>query len=71
MDIHSKFKKDIRILESAAREEIVLPVKNIKLYKKVKRFYQQEGVVFSGDPEDDYEILRDYLYADLVAPELK
>lgn len=69
MDIHSKFKKDIRILESAAREEIFLPVKNIKLYKKVKKYYQQEGVLFSGDPEDDYEILMDSLYMDLVGKE--
>jgi hypothetical protein len=36
----------------------------IDIYK-VRRYYEQNGVVFSGDPEDDYEMLIDYLYDDL------
>lgn len=61
----TKFKKDIQTLRSAANGEIYLDVKNPKLYKKVRRFYENEGVVFSGDPLDDYEILMEYVYADL------
>ena len=40
-------------------------VKNPKLYKKVRKFYENSGVVFSGDPLDDYDILLDYLASDL------
>jgi hypothetical protein len=31
----------------------------------VRRYYEQEGVVFSGDPLDDYEMLMEYIYNDL------
>jgi hypothetical protein len=65
MTLTSKFKKDINYLRSAVNGEIVLAVKNPKLYKKVKRYYENEGVVFSGDPQDDYEIVMDYIYQDL------
>tara|TARA_B100002019_G_scaffold274531_1_gene271593 strand:+ start:124 stop:348 length:225 start_codon:yes stop_codon:yes gene_type:complete len=65
MTITSKFKKDVQVLISAANGEFYLDVKNPKLYKKVRRYYENEGVVFSGDPEDDYEILMEYLFQDL------
>jgi len=66
MTLTSKFKKDINTLRQAANCELHLGIKNPKLYKKVKRYYEQNGVVFSGEYEDDYEILIDYLYEDLV-----
>jgi len=65
MTIAEKFKKDISTLKSAASGEIYLDVKNPKLFKKLRRFYENEGVVFSGDPLDDYEILIDCLNEDL------
>jgi hypothetical protein len=65
MTIAEKFKKDINILKSAASGEIYLDVKNPKLFKKLRRFYENEGVIFSGDPLDDYEILIDCLTEDL------
>ncbi len=57
MTLTSKFKKDIGILRAAANREIYLDVKNPKLYKKVKRYYVNEGLVkLSGeDPDVDYE----------------
>jgi hypothetical protein len=70
MDITLKFKKDIQTLRKAANNEFYLDVKNPKLYKKVFKFYQSNGVVFSGDPMDDYEMLMDYLYQDLQATEV-
>ena len=70
MTLTSKFKKDIQTLRSAANGEIYLDVKNPKLYKKVRRFYENEGVVFSGDPLDDYEILMEYVAADLEPVEI-
>ena len=42
MTLTSKFKKDIGTLRAAANKEIFLDVKNPKLYKKVKRYYQEE-----------------------------
>lgn len=70
MTITSKFKKDIQILRSAANGEIFLDVKNPKLYKKIRRYYENEGVVFSGDPLDDYDILMEYIAADLETVEV-
>lgn len=61
MSLTSKFKKEISTLRAAANGDFYLDVKNPKLYKKVKRYYQNVGVVFSGDPLDDYEMMMDYL----------
>ena len=69
MSLIQKFKKDVSTLQLAANGEIYLDVKNPKLYKKVRRFYENEGVVFSGDPLDDYEILMEYIAGDLEAVE--
>ena len=65
MSLTAKFKKDIMTLKAAANGEFYLDVKNPKLYKKLRRFYVNEGVVFSNDVEDDYEILMDQLATDL------
>ena len=65
MSLTSKFKKDIQTLRGAANGDFYLDVKNPKLYKKVRRYYENMGVVFSGDPLDDYEILMEYVYQDL------
>jgi len=61
MSLTVKFKKDIQILKSAANKEIFLDVKNPKLFKKVRKFYESTGVIFSGDPLDDYDILMEYI----------
>jgi hypothetical protein len=65
MALTEKFKKDISTLRAAATGEIFLDVKNPKLFKKVRRFYENNGVVFSGEPLDDYEMLMEQIYADL------
>ena len=70
MSLTAKFKKDTSTLRSAANGDFYLDVKNPKLYKKVKRYYQNNGVVFSGDPLDDYEILMDYIIVDLETVEV-
>ena len=55
MTLNSKFKKDISTLRAAINEEIFLDVKNPKLYKKIKRYYENTGVEFVGeDPDADY-----------------
>ena len=52
MTITTKFKKDITTLRSAVEGDFFLDVRNPKLYKKVRKYYQSEGVEFSGDPLD-------------------
>ena len=70
MDLSSKFKKDVQTLRGAANGEFFLDVKNPKLYKKVRRYYENAGVVFSGDPLDDYDILMEYIFNDLEPVEV-
>ena len=70
MTLTSKFKKDISTLRAAATGEIFLDVKNPKLLKKVRRYYENEGIVFSGDPLDDYDILLEQIAVDLESMEV-
>ena len=67
MTLTSKFKKDISTLRAAANQEIFLDVKNPKLYKKVKRYYLNEGLVnlTEEDPEYDYNIIMRCVAQDL------
>ena len=70
MTLAEKFKKDVDTLWGAANGDFYLDVKNPKLFKKVRRYYENNGVVFSGDALDDYEILVDCLVQDLEAVEV-
>lgn len=70
MTLTSKFKKDIQTLKGAVNGEFFLDVKNPKLLKKVRRFYENEGIVFSGDPLDDYDILMEQVAIDLETVEV-
>ena len=69
MTLTSKFKKDLQTLRGAVNGDFFLDVKNPKLLKKVRRYYENEGVVFSGDPLDDYDILMEQIAIDLEAVE--
>ncbi len=72
MTLTSRFKKDLSTLRSAANREIFLDIKNPKLFKKVRRYYEREGLVeLTGEPLDDYEILMDVIATDLQAIEVK
>jgi hypothetical protein len=51
--------------------DFFLDVKNPKLFKKVRKFYENDGVTFSGDPLDDYDILIDCLAEDLELQEVE
>ena len=70
MSLTYKFKKDIGTLRSAANGDFLLDVKNPKLYKKVRRYYQNEGVIFSDDPLDNYDILIECIAQDLETSEV-
>jgi len=70
MSLTQKFKKDVSTLRSAANGDFYLDVKNPKLYKKVRRFYENRGVIFSDDPLDNYDILIDCIVQDLETIEV-
>ena len=69
MTLTTKFKKDIQTLRGAVNGDFFLDVKNPKLLKKVRRYYENSGVVFSGDALDDYDILIEQIAIDLEAVE--
>ena len=67
MTLTSKFKKDLHTLKGAVNGDFFLDVKNPKLFKKVRKYYEREGLVsFSGDALDDYDILIEVIADDLV-----
>ena len=67
MKLTTKFKKDIGTLRAAANKEIFLDVKNPKLYKKVRRYY--EGLQYINlegeDPDADYNAVIECIIDDL------
>ncbi len=70
MTLTSKFKKDLSILRDAANKEIFLDVKNPKLYKKVKRYYQNEIDYSEDDHELNYSLVVECLRQDLIGVEV-
>ena len=70
MTLAEKFKKDVNTLWAAANGDFYLDVKNPKLFKKVRRYYESQGVIFSDDALDNYEILIDCLIQDLETVEV-
>jgi hypothetical protein len=69
MTLTDKFKKDVQVLRAAANGDFYLDVKNPKLFKKIRKYYQNEGVIFSDDALDNYEILIDCIVQDLESVE--
>ena len=66
MTLTSKFSKDLSTLRAAANKEIFLDLKNPKLYKKVKRYYQNEVDLTGEDPEADYALIMECVRQDLA-----
>ena len=67
MTLATKFKKDLSTLRAAANKEIFLDIKNPKLYKKVRRYY--EGLQYINlegeDPDADYNAVIECIIDDL------
>ena len=53
----SKFRKYLPTLKRAAIREVILPLDKPKLYKKVKKHFESEGVVFYNNVVADYEYI--------------
>jgi len=65
MTLTSKFSKDLSTLRAAVNKEIFLDLKNPKLYKKIKRYYQNEIEYTDDDPELNYSLVVECLKQDL------
>ena len=65
MTLTTKFKKDLSTLRAAADKEIFLDLKDPKLYKKVKRYYQSEIEYSEDDHELNYSLVVECLIQDL------
>jgi len=66
MSLRTKFRKSFGIFQDAVQRTIELDDCQPKLYKKVRKFYEEQGVSFSGDPVEDYQIVLDCLQEDLT-----
>jgi hypothetical protein len=62
---NSKFRKSIYTLTRAANREIDLEYDQPKLFKKVKKFYEEQGIQFYQESEADYELILSLLCEDL------
>ena len=67
MTLTSKFKKDLNTLRAYVEGEIFLDVKNPKLFKKVRRYYEGLQLInLSGeDPDADYNAVIECIRQDL------
>ena len=65
MTLTTKFKKDLSTLRAAADKEIFLDLKDPKLYKKVKSYYQSEIEYSEDDHELNYSLVLECLRQDL------
>tara|TARA_B100000424_G_C22879278_1_gene468073 strand:- start:320 stop:532 length:213 start_codon:yes stop_codon:yes gene_type:complete len=70
MKLTSKFKKDIGILKAAVNNELLLDIRNPKLYKKLKRYYQDEISYNNEDPDADYGLIIECIREDLEGVEV-
>ena len=61
----SKFRKFETILTNAVNRSVDLDYQHPKLYKKLIRYYADQGIEFYDDPTEDYELLLDCLVEDL------
>jgi hypothetical protein len=70
MTLTSKFNKDLSTLRAAVDREIFLDVKYPKLYKKLKRFYQNEIDYSNDDPELNYSLVVECIRHDLQTAQI-
>ena len=66
MTTTQKFSSVIDILLNAIDRQIVLDIEYPNLYNKVLKFYEEKGVDFYGDVDEDYDILLTKLETDLT-----
>ncbi|ADO97140.1 hypothetical protein SSM1_211 [Synechococcus phage S-SM1] len=65
MTTTQKFSSSIDILADAVDRQVTLDIEYPVLYNKVVKFYEEKGVDFYGDVDEDYDILLTKLEQDL------
>jgi len=65
MSLRAKFRKSTGILQDAINRTIELDYSQPKLYKKLRKYYEEQGVSFTGDSVEDYAIVLECLEQDL------
>ena len=65
MTTTQKFSSSIDILADAVDRQVTLDIEYPVLYNKVVKFYEEKGVDFYGDVDEDYDILLTKLESDL------
>ena len=65
MTTTQKFSSSIDILADAVDRQVTLDIEYPILYNKVVKFYEEKGVDFYGDVDEDYDILLTKLESDL------
>ena len=65
MTATQKFSSSLDILTDAVDRQVTLDIEYPILYNKVLKFYEEKGVDFYGDVDEDYDILLTKLENDL------
>ena len=65
MTTAQKFSSSLDILTDAVDRQVTLDIEYPILYNKVLKFYEEKGVDFYGDVDEDYDILLTKLEQDL------
>ena len=65
MTTAQKFSSSLDILSDAIDRQVALDIEYPILYNKVLKFYEEKGVDFYGDVDEDYDILLTKLESDL------
>ena len=65
MTATQKFSSSLDILTDAVDRQVTLDIEYPILYNKVLKFYEEKGVDFYGDVDEDYDILLTKLEQDL------
>jgi hypothetical protein len=65
MTATQKFSSSLDILTDAVDRQVTLDIEYPILYNKVLKFYEEKGVDFYGDVDEDYDILLTKLESDL------
>ena len=65
MTTAQKFSSVIDILTDAVDRQVTLDIEYPVIYNQVVKFYEEKGVDFYGDVDEDYDILLTKLEQDL------
>lgn len=63
-----KFSKEKYTLQRAIDREVILPIDKPKLWKKILKHFEEEGIEFYGEIETDYIMILNRISEELDIP---